>query len=165
MKYSIPLTWLAAPLLMALAGCNHDSTEPTPRADAQPNSTHAGLLAEARRRGPRDCSKDFKFMAASQSLGSALEQIKLSDYRRANILLRDGLEAVGQVDLGTDVLDDSGQVLSLAWGYEWNGQLQSAARQRQVILTDRLADYAELNNLQRCPSAQEAVEMELPVPR
>lgn len=87
----------------------------------------------------------------------------MKDYRRANILLRDGLEALGQVFQGDDVLDDTGQRLSLAWGEEWNGRLQTAAQVRASMLEERLTAYSTLQNLRNCPTPTESISMELPL--
>jgi hypothetical protein len=142
--------------------------------DVQSNATfrppsgfhkHADLVDAARRGAPRDCTKDFKFVAASQALGNAQEQIAKGDYRRANIRLRDGLEALGDTFREDNVLDDTGLHLSLAWSQDWNGELRPAAEERQRILTERLHHYAELEHLNKCPAPPEAVNLELPVPQ
>lgn len=103
-------------------------------------------------------------MGASGALGRAMEQEKAGDYRRANILLRDGLETLGPIFLGEEVLDDTGQKLSLAWGEEWEGRLRAAALIRQDVLANRLASYARLQNLQQCPAPEEAAHAELVPP-
>jgi hypothetical protein len=74
------------------------------------------------------------------------------------------LEELGEVFLGDDVIDDTGQHLSLARGEEWDGRLKPAAEERQGILTGRLADYAQIENLTGCPTAAQALNVELPFP-
>jgi len=102
-------------------------------------------------------------MAASNALGGAEEQIAKGDYRRANIRLRDGLESLGDVFLGSDVLDDSGQRLSAAASAEWDEKLEVAARLRQSTLADRLSHYAQLQNLRKCPTPTQSATMDLPL--
>ncbi len=158
------------PILLAIlaagstSACDNLRGKPEGSAEERPDRSHAALMAEARRKPPRDCTQDFSFMAASGKLGGALEQIEAGDHRRANILLRDGLEVLGDVSLGDDVLDHSGQKLSFAWGEEWEGRLEPAAEVRQRILAQRLTNYAKLQNLERCPTPQEAAKMDLPAP-
>ena len=103
-------------------------------------------------------------MAANAALGSADDQIRAGDFRRANIRLRDGLEELGDVFLGQDVVDDTGLALSAAWAEDWQGHLQSAAQGRRSILALRLADYAQMQNLKGCPSPAESERKLLDAP-
>ena len=103
-------------------------------------------------------------MLASRDLGTGEEQIKKGDYRRANIALRDGLEGLGGVFLGDDVIDDTGQHLSLARGLEWDGNLKPAAEERRRMLAERLADYAQIENLKACPTPSAVLTMAMPFP-
>lgn len=149
---------LAVLLLPILAGCGQGDGSAAPQADggSPMGKTRAELLADARKAGPRPCSADWKFISASEALGGAREQIQLQDYRRANIRLRDGLEMLGEVFLGSDVLDHRGQHLAAASSEDWQGRLKAAAEGRERILESRLADYAQLQNLTRCPTASAA---------
>lgn len=116
--------------------------------------------------GPTKCADDFTFVAVSQDLGRAEEQMKLDDYRRANLALRDGLEALGRADFDARVavLDDTGTHLALASGEEWKGNLETAAVIRRSTLADRLASYAKQKNLQGCPTPAASLTLELPPP-
>jgi hypothetical protein len=149
---------VVVPLFLTLAGCGQRERSAPSEADGVSASrkTRAELLADARKAGPRRCSEDWKFISASEALGGAREQMQMQDYRRANIRLRDGLEILGEVFLGSDVLDHRGQRLAAASSEDWNGRLKSAAEGRQSILESRLADYAQLKNLTGCPTAPEA---------
>lgn len=162
MNHRALVAGLFGAFLIAAPGCSQES-DLEPSANAHRDSRHAALVGKAQQRGPRACNEDFKFMAASAALGGASEQIKLKDYRRANLRLRDGLEALGQVPVSSGVIDDRGQRLSFAWSEEWHGRLQSAAEVRQKILSSLLEDYAHINNLQGCPSPADAAEMDLPL--
>lgn len=112
------------------------------------------------------CADDFTYVAVSQDLGRAEQQMKLNDYRRANLALRDGLEALGRADFDSrpGVLDDTGTHLALASGEEWKGNLETAAVIRRSTLADRLARYAEQKKLQRCPTPAASLTLELSPP-
>ena len=155
--------WGLAFVALALAGCAQPACR-NKEARGLTHLTHAALLAEGRARGPRDCSKDRRFVSASAALGSADEQIQGGDFRRANIRLRDGLEELGDVFLGSDVNDDTGLALEVAWAEDWQGHLQAAAQERRGMLMERLTDYAQIENLKGCPSPSESERMLVSAP-
>lgn len=133
--------------VLSVAGCRAEDILPQKKPP-----THAELIALAKKRGERDCAKDHTYMMSANLLRDASEQMELGEYRRANMLLRDVEDGLGDVWLGSDVLDDSGLFLAGAWSEEWNGDQERAAVRRHDILSNRLKSYVELENLSSCPS-------------
>jgi hypothetical protein len=114
--------------------------------------THGELIAQARKRGPQDCVKHASYIEASKALRRAAREVDRRAFRRASELLEFGIASLGSVNLGSDILDDSGQHESAAYGLALYGRFDGAARERRNILSDRLKAYAALNNLVGCPA-------------
>jgi hypothetical protein len=107
--------------------------------------------------GSSPCIADSRYELANTYLGWAEELIAKEDYQRANIRLRDGLESLGTVPLGDDVMDHTGMRLAVASDNEWNGREQAAATLRQGVLRNRLVQYAEFHKLTNCRSPAESI--------
>lgn len=102
------------------------------------------------------CSEDSLYERASANLGRAKTQMEKGEYRRANILLRDGIETLGDHYFDEAALDDSGLTLGIARQHEWEGSFEAAANLRAGALSSRLDSYARVNNLTDCRTPEES---------
>ena len=78
-------------------------------------------------------------------LVAADKAVKKEEWAQANTLLKEGLDTLGDLNVSSDIVDDTGMKLVLASAKENEGSLQVAATIRRRVLAARLSLLREKN--------------------